>query len=63
MYGIFGFKYAIGLSTKPDNALGEESIWEQAEKGLKEGLTKFGKPYKIKEKDGAFYGPKIDIEL
>lgn len=63
IYGLFGFKFSLGLSTRPDNFLGEVEQWDQAEEALRQGLLKFGKPFKINAKDGAFYGPKIDIEL
>lgn len=63
MYSLFGFKYSLALSTRPDNYIGEIEMWEQAENALKKGLEAFGKPWTIKPKDGAFYGPKIDIQL
>ena len=63
IYGIFGFEYELYLSTKPDNYMGDDDLWEQAENQLKASLDKFGKPWKENPKDGAFYGPKIDIKL
>lgn len=63
MYSLFGFKYSLALSTRPDNYIGEIEMWDQAENALKKGLEAFGKPWAIKPKDGAFYGPKIDIQL
>lgn len=63
VYGIFGFEYELYLSTKPENYLGDDDIWEQAENQLKQALNAFGKPWKENPKDGAFYGPKIDIKL
>lgn len=63
MYSLFGFKYSLALSTRPDNYIGEKEMWDQAENALKKGLEAFGKPWAIKAKDGAFYGPKIDIQL
>lgn len=63
MYSLFGFKYSLALSTRPDNYIGEIEMWDQAEAALKRGLEAFGKPWTIKPKDGAFYGPKIDIQL
>lgn len=63
VYSIFGFEYELFLSTRPDNYLGEEETWNQAEDQLKAALNKFGKPWKENPKDGAFYGPKIDIKL
>ena len=63
IYGIFGFEYELFLSTKPEKYLGDDEVWERAEKGLIEALNKFGKPWKENPGDGAFYGPKIDIIL
>jgi len=63
IYEIFGFEFKLELSTKPENALGDAKLWENAEKSLEEALKKFGKPWKINPGDGAFYGPKIDIKV
>lgn len=63
VYNIFGFTYELYLSTKPENYLGDDSIWETAENQLKESLNEFGKPWQENPGDGAFYGPKIDIKL
>jgi threonyl-tRNA synthetase len=63
VYNIFGFEYELFLSTRPENALGEQSLWDVAEKQLSDALNKFGKPWKLNPGDGAFYGPKIDIKL
>ena len=63
VYSIFGFEYELFLSTRPEKALGEVELWDQAEKALAAALDKFGKPWKINPGDGAFYGPKIDIKL
>ena len=60
---MFGFKYVLELSTRPDKFLGTIQDWTQAEQQLKDALVKFGKEYKISEGDGAFYGPKIDVKL
>jgi threonyl-tRNA synthetase len=62
-YRTFGFDYNIELSTKPENAMGSDDIWEKATNSLKEALDDKGLPYKINEGDGAFYGPKIDFHL
>ncbi|EGR28827.1 hypothetical protein IMG5_168630 [Ichthyophthirius multifiliis] len=62
-YSLFGFQYSLALSTRPENYIGSEEIWEQAEKQLVLALEKFNKPFIIKQKDGAFYGPKIDVSL
>lgn len=63
VYGFFGFKFSLALSTRPAKALGEIDLWNQAEKALEEVLVHFGKPWTINPGDGAFYGPKIDIEV
>lgn len=63
IYTIFGFKYVIELSTRPEKYLGELKDWEKAEEQLKQALTKFGREFIINEGDGAFYGPKIDVKL
>ncbi len=60
---IFKMEYEIELSTKPDNAIGSDKIWEKAEKALEEAINRNGKKYEICEGDGAFYGPKIDFRL
>lgn len=62
-YSIFGFKYHIELSTRPEDSLGTDEQWELATKGLKQALDRSGKKYKVNEGDGAFYGPKIDFHL
>lgn len=63
IYSVFGFEYELHLSTKPDKYLGDDDLWEEAENGLRKALDEFGKPWKENPKDGAFYGPKIDITL
>lgn len=63
IYTIFGFKYVIQLSTRPEKYLGELKDWEKAEEQLRLALKKFGKEFIINEGDGAFYGPKIDVKL
>lgn len=63
VYGIFGFKFELELSTRPADKLGDDSLWDQAESALAEALNKFGKPWKENPGDGAFYGPKIDIKV
>ncbi|KAJ6903369.1 threonine--tRNA ligase [Populus alba x Populus x berolinensis] len=62
-YGKFGFTYELKLSTRPEKYLGVLETWDEAEKALTEALDEFGKPWKIDEGDGAFYGPKIDISV
>ncbi|MBR2579059.1 MAG: threonine--tRNA ligase [Clostridia bacterium] len=63
VYGKFGFKYFVELSTRPEDSMGSDEDWEAAINGLKNALDKLGMPYKINEGDGAFYGPKIDFHL
>jgi threonyl-tRNA synthetase len=63
IYEPFTMKTEIYLSTKPDDAMGDQKIWDEAEKSLKNALEKNKIKYGIKEKDGAFYGPKIDIHI
>ncbi len=62
-YGVFGFKYRVELSTKPEKAIGADEIWEAATGALEEALKAKGMDYKVNEGDGAFYGPKIDFHL
>jgi threonyl-tRNA synthetase len=63
VYGIFGFHFDLKLSTRPEKYLGEIEVWERAEKALSSCLDKFGKAWSLNPGDGAFYGPKIDIQL
>ena len=60
---VFGFKYFVELSTRPENSMGDDALWELAEQRLKEALEETGTPYKLNPGDGAFYGPKIDFHL
>ena len=65
MYGIFGLEYQLTLSTRPDDFMGEIATWDKAEADLKKVLDEIcgENQYRINEKDGAFYGPKIDIKM
>ncbi|NLC03286.1 MAG: threonine--tRNA ligase, partial [Tissierellia bacterium] len=63
IYNVFGFKYHIELSTKPENSMGTEEQWEMATDSLREALEEKNIDYKLNEGDGAFYGPKIDFHL
>jgi threonyl-tRNA synthetase len=63
VYGIFGFKYKVELSTRPENSMGSDSEWALAEKALQGALEEINMEFKINEGDGAFYGPKIDFHL
>ena len=63
VYKVFGFKYHVELSTKPENAIGDDAVWEQATEALQLALETKGLDYALNEGDGAFYGPKIDFHL
>jgi len=63
VYQTFGFKYHVELSTKPENAIGDDAMWEQATEALRKALELKGLEYAVNEGDGAFYGPKIDFHL
>ncbi|MGN0517288.1 MAG: threonine--tRNA ligase [Acutalibacteraceae bacterium] len=63
VYEKFGFKYSVELSTRPQDSMGSDEDWENAEKGLIGALDALNMPYTINEGDGAFYGPKIDFHL
>jgi threonyl-tRNA synthetase len=62
-YKVFGFKYHVELSTKPESYMGSDEDWEIATNALKKALDSIRMEYKINEGDGAFYGPKIDFHL
>ncbi|MBS4913956.1 MAG: threonine--tRNA ligase [Veillonella sp.] len=62
-YSQFGLSYRVELSTKPDNAMGDDAIWESATEALREAIEEKGIPYQINEGDGAFYGPKLDFHI
>ncbi len=63
VYSMFGFKYHIELSTRPEDSMGTDEEWEAAENALREAMTEVGVPYVVNEGDGAFYGPKLDFHL
>lgn len=63
VYSTFGLSYHAELSTKPENAMGSDEVWEVATSALQQALDERGMPYKINAGDGAFYGPKIDFHL
>ncbi len=63
VYKLFGFKYHVELSTRPDNAIGSDEDWEAATNALRAALDGIGLEYVVNEGDGAFYGPKIDFHL
>jgi threonyl-tRNA synthetase len=62
-YKMFGFDYHLELSTRPENSIGSDEIWELATNSLRDALEARGLEYKVNEGDGAFYGPKIDFHL
>lgn len=63
VYSTFGLTYHAELSTRPDDSMGSDEIWEQATNALRNALEHRGLKYVINEGDGAFYGPKIDFHL
>lgn len=63
IYTTFGFEYSVELSTRPENSMGDDRLWEQAETALRNVLEDLQLPYQLNEGDGAFYGPKIDFHI
>ena len=63
IYKTFGFEYDIELSTRPEDSMGEDRLWELAESSLESVLKQLNFTYKVNEGDGAFYGPKIDFHI
>lgn len=63
IYQVFGFEYKIELSTRPEESMGSEELWQKAEDSLRNVLDKRGIEYRVNEGDGAFYGPKIDFHI
>ena len=63
VYTLFGFKYHVELSTRPEDSMGSDEDWEMATEGLRAALDELGLDYVVNEGDGAFYGPKIDFHL
>ncbi len=63
VYGVFGLKYHAKLSTMPDEHLGDVELWEDAQNAIRSALEKNSLEYEVKEKEGAFYGPKIDFDI
>ena len=63
VYGDFGLEFSAKLSTRPDEFLGEVATWDRAEAALKGALDSAKQAYTVNEKDGAFYGPKIDFDI
>ncbi|QGT99721.1 Threonyl-tRNA synthetase [Candidatus Syntrophocurvum alkaliphilum] len=62
-YSLFGFPYHVELSTRPEDSMGSDEIWDFAIGSLRQALDEKGIDYKVNEGDGAFYGPKIDFHL
>ena len=60
---VFGFKYTVELSTRPEDSIGTDEQWNEAEAALRDALESANMPYTINPGDGAFYGPKIDFHL
>ncbi len=63
IYKVFGFKYRVELSTRPEDSMGSDEQWEMATEALRTALEESNISYKVNEGDGAFYGPKIDFHL
>uniref|UniRef100_A0A8B9UZS3 threonine--tRNA ligase n=1 Tax=Anas zonorhyncha TaxID=75864 RepID=A0A8B9UZS3_9AVES len=63
VYDVFGFSFKLNLSTRPEKYLGDIKVWNEAEKQLENSLNDFGEKWELNPGDGAFYGPKIDIQI
>jgi len=63
IYGIFDLPVRLELSTRPENRIGDDALWDRAEAALAGALAKAGEEYELNEGDGAFYGPKIDLHM
>ena len=63
VYGVFGLEYSLNVSTMPDDHLGTKELWDKATDALIHAVKAKGLTYQIKEKEGAFYGPKIDVDV
>ncbi|MGF2712134.1 threonine--tRNA ligase [Bacillus mycoides] len=63
VYKTFGFEYEVELSTRPEDSMGDDKLWEQAEAALANVLQSLNHKYRLNEGDGAFYGPKIDFHI
>ncbi len=63
VYKTFGFEYEVELSTRPEDSMGDDKLWEQAELALESVLQSLNYKYRLNEGDGAFYGPKIDFHI
>src|SRR5699024_7375839 len=63
VYRTFGFDYSVELSTRPEDSLGDDALWEISETALRNVLDTLNVDYQLNEGDGAFYGPKIDFHI
>ena len=63
LYSVFGLEYHVELSTRPENSMGSEELWEISTNALRDAVEVAGVPYVINEGDGAFYGPKLDFHI
>jgi threonyl-tRNA synthetase len=63
VYGTFGLEYTAKFSTRPPQRIGDDELWDRAENLLRSALESLGRPYEVKEGEGAFYGPKIDFDV
>ncbi|MEW5735746.1 MAG: threonine--tRNA ligase [Thermodesulfobacteriota bacterium] len=63
IYGTFGLSFKLELSTRPKKSIGTDEQWRMATDGLTGALEEYGRPFRVNEGDGAFYGPKIDVHI
>ena len=63
VYSTFGLEYTAKFSTRPEQRIGDDALWDRAEDLLRRALESLGRPFEIKEGEGAFYGPKIDFDV
>ena len=63
LYSVFGLEYHVELSTRPENSMVSEELWEISTNALRDAVEAAGVPYVINEGDGAFYGPKLDFHI
>lgn len=63
LYSVFGLQYHVELSTRPENSMGSDELWDISTNALRNAIEHAGVPYVINEGDGAFYGPKLDFHI
>jgi threonyl-tRNA synthetase len=63
VYSTVGLEYTAKFSTRPPQRIGDDELWDRAESLLRSALESLGRPFEIKEGEGAFYGPKIDFDV